>query len=140
MEVNLPASSIKVRLVITSASLASECISNLIGVAATEVWLQGQAVHPKATNVHKENGWVLSVDAESGELTTERVVDRLLNSIPPGKLAALCKQYEGSIEAELSVILHVSGSESIPSISLTPSQVKFLADCSGSFDVDLYVR
>jgi len=140
MEARSAASSIKVRLVVTSGNVHPEEVSSFLGVAPSKTWLQGETVHPKATNVHKENGWVLSIEGRSGEWVAERIVDRLIALIPAGRLAALCRQHQGSIEVELSVVAHVSGAEVSPVISLSPAQVAFLAGCGGAFDVDLYLR
>ncbi|TLY78091.1 MAG: DUF4279 domain-containing protein [Gammaproteobacteria bacterium] len=100
MEENAPDSAIKVRLVITSDSLPPKTISDLLGVVPTKTWLRGETVHTKATNVHKENGWVLSLEGLSGELIAERIIDRLIALVPQGRLAALYKQHQGSIAVE----------------------------------------
>lgn len=140
MEANAPQTLVKVRLVITSDNLPPKIISDFLGVAPTKTWLRGETVHPKATNVHKENGWVLSLEGQSGELITERIIDRLIAMVPHGRLTALYKQHQGAVAVELSIVAHVSGSESVPSISLTQAQVALLADCGGTFDVDVYLR
>jgi hypothetical protein len=139
MEDSAMGSQLKVRLVVTSETLLPKTISDLVGISPTTTWLRGETVHPKATNIHKENGWVLSLEDGGTELIAERIIDRLIALVPRGKLAALCKQHPGSVAVEMSIIAHLR-SESMPSISLTPEQVAFLADCAGSFDVDLYLR
>jgi len=101
--------------------------------------LRGDSVHPRATNIHKENGWVLSLEGGSGELIVEPIIDRLIALVPQGKLAALCRQYQGSVSVEISIIAYVSA-DFLPSISLTPAQAAFLADCNGGFDIDLYLN
>lgn len=58
--------------------------------------------------------------------------------VPNGKLPDMCKHYQGSLDVEISVIAYL-GTNTIPYISLTPPQVAFLAQCNGSFDVDLYL-
>jgi len=102
--------------------------------------LRGEAVTARAKNVHKQHGWVLSVERKSGEIFAEALIDRLIAMVPAGKLGELCRRYQGAIEVEISVIAHASVSESAPSISLNPSQGAFLAGCNGSFDVDLYLQ
>jgi hypothetical protein len=131
--------SIKVRLVITSASVLPKVISDHLRVEPSKSWLRGDTVTPRATNVHKEHGWVLSVQGRSDEFFAERLIDQLIAMIPAGKVAELYEQNRGSIEVEISVIANIS-TESIPSISLSAAQVAFLAGCGGSFDVDLYLR
>jgi len=99
MEARSAASSIKVRLVVTSGNVHPEEVSSFLGVAPSKTWLQGETVHPKATNVHKENGWVLSIEGRSGEWVAERIVDRL-----SAKVDAL-----GRRGASATVVLHDGG-------------------------------
>jgi hypothetical protein len=139
MEANEPASSIKVRLVVTSGKMHPQAISDFLGVMPTKTWLQGETVLPKAINVHKENGWVLSIEGNSDELIAEQIIDRLIGLVPQGRLASLCKQNPAALDVELSVVTFISA-ESVPSISLTPAQVVFLSECGGSFDIDIYLR
>jgi len=139
MEEKAIGSSLKVRLVVTSDSLIPKTISDFLGVSPTKSWLRGDSVHPRATNIHKENGWVLSLEGGSGDLIVEPIIDRLIALVPQGKLAALCRQYQGSVSVEISIIAYVSA-DFLPSISLTPAQAAFLAHCNGGFDIDLYLN
>ncbi|MEP7244897.1 MAG: DUF4279 domain-containing protein [Gammaproteobacteria bacterium] len=132
-------SSIKVRLVVTSADVLPQAISDDLGIAPSKTWLKGETVTPRAKNTHQEHGWVLSVQGQSNELFAERLIDQLVAAFPTGKLAALSHKYGSSIEIEISVIASFYATGSAPSISLSPAHVAFLAECSGSFDVDLYV-
>ncbi len=134
------ANSIKARLVITSVEVLPDAISEYLGISPTKTWLQGETVTPRATNIHKEHGWVLSVDGERGEVFAVKLIDRLLSQVPADRLAELCKQHPGSIQVELSVIVYISPSETIPSIALSSAQLQLLAACAGTFDVDMYCR
>jgi hypothetical protein len=137
MEGNATRGSLKVRLVVTSDNLIPKTISDFLGVSPTKTWQRGDPVVQKATKIHKENGWVLSLEFGTSELIVEPIIDRLIAQLPQGRLAALCRQYQGSISVELSIIAHVSA-DFLPSISISPAQVTFLAGCNGEVDVDLY--
>jgi Domain of unknown function (DUF4279) len=139
METGKRDTSIKVRLVVTSGKLYPQAISDFLGVMPTKTWLLGERVLPKASNVHKENGWVLSIEGRGDELITEDIIDRLIGMVPQDKLAALCKQNPAAVEVELSVVTFISAA-AVPSISLSRAQVDFLHKCSGSFDIDIYLR
>lgn len=130
--------SAKARLVITTDTLSPNYISSSLEIEPSQVWLRGDVVHPKATNVHKENGWVISATSDGDELFVERTVDRLIKLLPKEKLVAFCRKNQGSIDVELSLIIHLSQSGSVPSVALNPNQIRFLADCHGSFDIDIY--
>jgi hypothetical protein len=53
---------------------------------------------------------------------------------------AFCREKKGSVQVELSLIVHVPESGPVPSVALSTEQVRFLADCYGRFDVDIYVE
>ena len=135
---SLASGSTKARFVITSDTLSPQAVSIALGVEPSKVWLRGEVVHPKAINVHKQNGWSISVTSEANEIFLERTVDRLLKLVPAKAAIAFCRDNQGSIEVELSLIVHIPESGPVPSVALSTEQVRFLADCHGSLDVDIY--
>jgi len=129
---------IKVRLVISSADVTPETISEALQLTPNKIWLKGEVVHPKATNVHTENGWVLGVESSDGELSAEKMIDKLIAIIPERRLVILHDRYKDRLSVELSIIVQLSVSGATPSVSLSQDQVTFLARCGGSLDVDMY--
>jgi hypothetical protein len=128
----------KVRLVISGVDVSPETISEVLQLTPNKIWLKGEVVHPKATNVHTENGWVLSVESSDRELSAEKMLDKLIAIIPAGRLVTLRDRYKDRLSVELSIIVQLSVSGAAPSVSLSQDQVTFLARCGGSLDVDLY--
>jgi hypothetical protein len=130
---------IKARLVITSADVLPNIISEALQLTPEKTWLKGEPVHPKANNKHAENGWTLGLESPDGELIAERTIDKLIAVIPKDRLLKLHNTYKDRVCVELSLIVHLPPSGSAPSISLSDAQVAFLAQCGASFDVDLYL-
>lgn len=130
---------LRVELVVMSDDLHPQIFTDYLGVTPRKTFLKGDPTIPGALILQEINGWVLTLEAADDELFVHSLVDRLIAQIPDGKLTSLCQQYHGSVEVELSVVAHVSD-DFRPSIALTSEQIAFLAQCNGSFDVDLYVR
>jgi hypothetical protein len=96
-------------------------------------------VHPKATNTHKENGWLLLEDGGPSQILTHVVVDRILARVPKQRLIAFGRDYSNDVSIELSVIVRIASAASIPSVAFTPDHLAFLADCGASVDIDIYM-
>lgn len=79
MEEKATSGLMKVRLVITSDSIIPKSISDFLGVSPVQTWLAGDPAHPRATNTHKENGWVLSLEGGKGALIVEAILISIWN-------------------------------------------------------------
>jgi hypothetical protein len=129
---------IKARLVITSADVMPNIISEALQLTPEKTWLKGEPVHPKAINEHAENGWALGLVSPDSELVAERTIDKLIAIIPKDRLLKLHDTYKDRVSVELSLIIRLAPSGPTPSVSLSEAQVAFLAQCGASFDLDLY--
>jgi hypothetical protein len=126
---------IKVRFVVTSSLLTPEEISKYLEVQASKTWLEGEKVHPGATKQFDENGWVIFESAVGAGASAERLVAKIFDAIPLPKLKKL-RAENPEIEFELSIIVAVTNRA--PVVSLSTSQIKYLAEIEAEIDVDIY--
>ena len=125
---------IKVNMVITGFECSPEHITNLIGVNPTKVWKRGEIVHPKAKNIHKESGWLLSSQCDAVNSSIDEQISTLSNVITP-ILGNFHKLPEG-LEIELSCIINAY--EYMPPICFSTDSVAFASKLGASIDVDIY--
>jgi hypothetical protein len=125
---------IKVNMVITGFECSPEHITNLIGVNPTKVWKRGEIVHPKAKNIHKESGWLLSSQRDAVNSSIDEQISTLSNVITP-ILGNFHKLPEG-LEIELSCIINAY--EYMPPICFSTDSVAFASKLGASIDVDIY--
>ena len=124
----MKSSEIKLRLVLTSKTLSPKEISARAKITPTTTWKSGDVVHPRATNVHKENGCTVEIIDTALSAAAERLVDRLKSAV----LANL-----DGVDVELSCIVNVYGS--VPELHLDPDVVQFAASIGAALDFDVYV-
>lgn len=125
---------IKARIVIHGFECFPDYITSIIGVNPSKVWRQGDKVHPKAINQHKENGWLLSSPSEEANSSVDEQV-RALSEIVLPRIDNFMKLPEGA-ETELSFI--VRAYEYMPSISFSLDTISFLSRLKASVDIDVY--
>lgn len=132
-DLNFP--EIKVRLLVTSASLSPEAMTVAIGGPPTKSWCKGDPVSRGATKRFAHNGWLVIYTESGATASAEAVVSKLLRSIDLARLQSLTLSH-GDVEIELSIIVEISSSA--PSVGLSADQVRQLAAIGASIDVDIY--
>jgi hypothetical protein len=123
-------SDIKLRLVLTSATLSPQEISSRAKVKPSMTWKTGEPVHPRATNRHKENGCVVEVVDTALSAAAKRLMAQL-----SGQSATLANLAD--IAVEVSCVVNVRGA--VPELHLEPDVVAFAASINAALDVDVYV-
>lgn len=139
MQNKLSAATVKVRFIVSSESIDPLEISSTLDVMPNRTWLRGSPVHQESTKLHRENGWLLETTGQPEEVYVDRLAQRLMDAISHDRLATLRSKYGAKVDIELSVIISIPYSATVPSVSLSREQIRYLADCGGSLDVDIYV-
>lgn len=119
---------IKLRLILTSSVVATAEIVTLSGMYPTRAWERGDRVHPKATNLEKENGCLVEVVATA----LPRAIEDLQVLLAGQNLKNLPKE----IDREISCVLYIE--DGVPDLNLSTDFVRFAADIGASIDFDLY--
>ncbi len=125
---------IKARIVISEFECSTDYITSAIGINPTKVWHRGDKVHPKATNEHKENGWLLISPCEEANSSVDEQVRALSKIILPIIDNFLKLPEEAG--TELSCI--VRAFKYMPSISFSSDTVSFFSKLKASVDIDVY--
>lgn len=133
MTISLVPSDLRVALTISGFDCAPERISEVLGVAATDVWLQGDSVLP-GTHRRKMSGWRLESPRSAGSTLHSRL-KWLFNALP-ASLEPL-RAMTDSWEVELSVWLHLY--EETPELTVAGEAVAALARWGAALDVDIVV-
>ena|SRR5688572_24537227 len=123
-------SDIKLRLVLTSATLSPQEISSRARITPSMTWKTGEPVHPRATNLHKENGCVVEVVDTALSAAAKRLMAQV-----KGQSATLAGLVD--VAVELSCVVNVRGA--VPELHLEPDVVAFVASIKAALDVDVYV-
>jgi len=124
-------SELKLRLVLTSQSHTANQMAKFAGINPTKSWASGEVVHPKAKNVHKQNGCLLEIEGDSLAEALKRLQKDL-----ESQTASLLDLPE-NIDIELSCIVYISGEA--PELHIEPQQVDFLASMGAAVDIDIYM-
>ncbi|GMU74798.1 MAG: hypothetical protein AMXMBFR45_02890 [Gammaproteobacteria bacterium] len=121
---------LKLRLVLTSADWDSEKIVAKAGLNPTRKWARGDRVHPKATNLEKENGCLVEVTGAS----LSSAAGDLLRILEPTKLHR--EPLPKEIEVEFSCIVYME--DGAPELHMDQQFVRFAAQLGASIDFDVY--
>lgn len=122
---------LKLRLILTSQSHTANEMAKLAGINPTKSWASGEVVHPKAKNVHKQNGCLLEIEDASLAGAIKRLQKDL--QARSATLLALPKD----IDVELSCIVYLKGA--VPELHLGPQDINFLASIGAGVDIDVYM-
>lgn len=124
-------SELKLRLILTSQSHTANEMAKSAGINPTKSWANGEVVHPKAKNVHKQNGCLLEVE----DTSLAGALEQLQNVLQSQSASLL--DLPNNVEVELSCIVYLSGEA--PALYLEPQHVKFLASMGAAVDIDVYM-
>ena len=125
---------IKSRIVISGFECCPSLITSIVGINPSKVWKRGDKVHQKATNAHKENGWIISSPCDaSNSSIDEQVIS--LSEIALPVIDNFMDLPEGT-EIELSCI--VRAYKYMPSISFSLKTISFLSMLKATVDIDVY--
>lgn len=124
-------SELKLRLILTSQSHTANEMAKLAGINPTKSWASGEVVHPKAKNVHKQNGCLLEIEDASLAGALKRLQKDLQSQ------SASLHDLPKNVDIELSCIVYLSGEA--PELHLEPKQVEFLASVGAAVDIDVYM-
>lgn len=125
-------SSVKVRLVLTSLTLSCDQIRAKSGIEFSHNWRQGEAVHPKAINLHKHNGCVLEVRGDHLSLAAAELIGEI-----DRQGALKVRPLDPSIDVEVSCVVEIDGG--VPELHLDSEVVRFANSLGASIDFDVYV-
>jgi hypothetical protein len=124
-------SELKLRLILTSQSHTANEMAKLAGINPTKSWASGEVVHPKAKNVHKQNGCLLEIEDASLAGALKRLQKDLQSQ------SASLLDLPEDIDIELSCIVYMSGEA--PELHLESQHVEFLASMGAAVDIDVYM-
>jgi len=125
---------IKVSLKVTDFLCSSSEITNVLGFLPTKIWEKGDIVHPKAENLHKQNGWIFSKEDRLEKRSVHEISMRLLLEI--GEKIENFSLLPDECEIEFSCVIYVY--THIPEINLPSKLVEKLAKIGCSLDFDVY--
>jgi hypothetical protein len=124
---------VKTRLIVMGYECPAEEISRILGIAPSKTWVKGERVLPEASNVHRENGWVLKSPVDPKATTVEDSIEVLLTTLPD--LGAFERLPVGT---EIQMTCTIYAYRDRPSVYLPPQIVSRLARIGASLDVDIY--
>jgi hypothetical protein len=126
-------SRILVRLTITEYECPAEEITRILGIAPTATWSRGEPMHPRAKNVHHQNGWSFSPPCDPATGLEEQVT-ALLDLLAPhtDRFAAL----PSGVEIDLSCVLYAYTER--PAIGFSAQTVRRFAQLGAGIDIDYY--
>jgi hypothetical protein len=108
-------------------------ISETLGVPPTRTWKQGDRVHPNATNVYRQSGWMRESPVDAFKTTPEQSIAALLALFPDhGAFARL----PPPSEIEVSATLY--GLTERPYFSLSARLLAQLGAIGADLDLDIY--
>jgi len=124
-------SELKLRLVLTSQVHTASELAQFANICPSKSWSSGDVVHPKARNVHKENGCLLEVKDASLAAATKRLLSDLQAQ------SATLLNLPADISVELSCIVYMK--DAAPELHLETQDVSFLASIGAEVDIDVYM-
>lgn len=128
-----PRIEVKARLSVLGFACPSSEISELLGIAATKVFRNGDPVLPGATKLHRMNGWQLTSPVDPPNATAEAAVSALLDLLPDRTAFAKLPP-----EVEIQLTCTIFGYEERPYCYLRKEDVKRLAEIGANIDIDTY--
>lgn len=124
---------VKARLLILGFECPAEEITKVVGVVPTQTWRRGDRVSPVATNVHKENAWVLHSPADPHSASPEDAVRALLGTLPSMKAF---RSLPDDVEIQLTCTVY--GHSERPYVYLPAELVERVGELRASLDIDTY--
>jgi Domain of unknown function (DUF4279) len=121
------------RLIVLDFECDAQLITATLGVQPTSTWKVGESVHPKAINVHHQNGWMKESPVDRCRTTPEESVGALLPLFPD--LSAFTRLPQGS-HVQLTLTLYAYKER--PYFFLSSRYVAQLAMIRADLDVDIY--
>ncbi|WAC14443.1 DUF4279 domain-containing protein [Dyadobacter pollutisoli] len=111
-------------------------LSKILEIAPSKIFIEGERMNPKFSQLAKENGWFL--DASTDKFTPfEQQMDSILDLLTPKVelLKPICDIYY----CEFSLALFINNNEeSTPSVHLSSRYHDLAKELRFEFDLDLY--
>jgi hypothetical protein len=121
-----------VRFLITDFNVKPSEITDLVGIAPTKTWEEGDLKFSKGTIKYKSNGWELYI-SDSDVLHVEILLKRLIFLLLPyQKQIALLE----NVTKVISIIVY--SNNQMPSLSYDRECLEFIVAIKATLDQDIY--
>lgn len=127
-------SEIRLRLLVSDFLCEPELISRTLCMEPDETWKSGDKVHERASNLHNENGWLLSAPFGSDTQPLNEKLRLMVALLSPN----LDRFAELPDESQIGISCIVYGYDGIPEISFSEEVVKLVSSLNAYIDVDVY--